>query len=207
LSAAGALLVQTTTGAVAGAVRLAEVAAELGLGYVDAPVLGTRHPAEQGTLVVLAAGPEGSRDRVDPVLTAIGARTVWLGPQVGEATRLKLAANAFVLNVTAALAESMAVAGALGLDPATFLEAIRGGPLESPFVAAKGALMTTGDFPTSFAVDGGLKDARLVMDAAGEAARLTAVTADLLDATSRAGHGHDDIAALAHALPRSGNRS
>ncbi|GAA3774503.1 NAD(P)-dependent oxidoreductase [Plantactinospora mayteni] len=199
--APGAVLLQTSTVGVAGAARLAEVAADLGLRYVDAPVLGTKYPAEQGTLVVLASGPEEARAVLAPVFAAIGSRTVWLG-EAGAASRLKLAANAFVLNVTAAVAESMAVAGALGLAPAEFLQAIQGGPMESPFVAAKGALMAAGDYPASFAVDGGVKDAGFVVAEAGAAAPLTAVTLDLLRAASAAGHGDDDIAALAHAVPR-----
>ncbi|MGW3607306.1 MULTISPECIES: NAD(P)-dependent oxidoreductase [unclassified Micromonospora] len=197
--AQGAVLLQTSTVGVDGAARLADVAAELGLRYVDAPVLGTKHPAEQGTLVVLASGPADTRAVLTPVLDAIGSRTVWLG-EAGTASRLKLAANAFVLNVTAAIAESMAVAGALGLAPTAFLDAIHGGPMESPFVAAKGTLMAAGDYPLSFAVDSGIKDARFILAAAGDAAPLTAVTLELLATASAAGHGGDDIAALAHAV-------
>jgi 3-hydroxyisobutyrate dehydrogenase len=193
----GAVLLQTSTVGVDGCPALREVAAELGLRYVDAPVLGTKHPAEQGTLVVLASGPDDTRGTVDPVLDAVGSRTVWLGDQGDAASRLKLAANAFVLNVTAAMAESLAITGALGLPPELFLDAIQGGPLESPFVTAKGRLMRAGDYPASFAVDGGLKDARFIVAEVGDTALLTAVTAERLAAASSAGHGDDDIAALA----------
>lgn len=205
--AEGAVLLQCSTVGTDGADRLAAVAAELGLRYVDAPVLGTKHPAEQGTLVVLASGPLDTRAVLEPVLAAVGSRTLWLGDSPGAASRLKLAANAFVLNVTAALAESRAVAGELGLDPDLFLDAIRGGPLESPFVSAKGALMSAGDFPASFAVDGGLKDARLLLAAVDGSAPLTAVTADLLAGASASGHGGDDIAALAHGVRGDGSRA
>jgi 3-hydroxyisobutyrate dehydrogenase len=196
----GAVLLQTSTVGVDGCAALQPVAAELGLRYVDAPVLGTKHPAEQGTLVVLASGADDTRATVAPVLDAVGSRTVWLGAQVGAASRLKLAANAFVVNVTAAMAESMAITGALGLEPELFLDAIAGGSLESPFVMAKGRLMRAGDYPASFAVDGGLKDARFIAAAAGDAAPLTAVTAEQLAAASAAGHGDDDIAALARSV-------
>ncbi|GAB6987768.1 NAD(P)-dependent oxidoreductase [Nocardioides pyridinolyticus] len=198
--AEGAVLLQTSTVGVDGCAALREVAAELGLRYVDAPVLGTKHPAEQGTLVVLASGPDDTRPVVDPVLETIGSRTLWLGDAGDAASRLKLAANAFIVNVTAAMAESMAITGALGLEPALFLEAIRGGPLDSPFVGAKGRMMAAGEYAASFAVDGGLKDARYIVAAAGEAAPLTAVTAERLEAASEAGHGDHDIAALAHSV-------
>lgn len=195
--AEGAVLLQTSTVGVDGCVALQSLAAELGLRYVDAPVLGTKRPAEQGTLVVLASGPDGARAVLAPVLDAVGSRILWLGDQADAASRLKLAANAFVLNVTAAMAESMAITGALGLEPSLFLEAIQGGPLESPFVAVKGRLMASGDYPASFAVDGALKDARFIAASAGDAALLTAVTAERLAALVAAGHGGDDVAALA----------
>lgn len=194
----GAVLLQMTTVGVAGSAALAPVADELGLRYVDAPVQGTKQPAEQGTLVVLGSGPEDVRDLLDPVLAAVGSRTIWVG-EAGAGSRLKLATNAFVLNVTAALAESVAVAAGLGLDAAAFLDAIAGGPLESPFVAKKGQAMRTGDYAAAFAVDGGLKDTRLIADAAARAGvevPLTRVTEDLLADLSAHGHGDEDIAAL-----------
>jgi 3-hydroxyisobutyrate dehydrogenase len=196
--AADAVLLQTSTVGVAGSAALADVAAELGLRYVDAPVQGTKRPAEQGRLVVLGSGPEDTRALLAPVLDAIGSRTLWLGP-AGAGSRLKLATNAFVVNVTAALAESMTITAALGLEHATFLEAIAGGPLESPFVATKGQAIRAGDYTPSFAVDGGLKDTRLIATAAAEAGvevRLTATTAVMLAALSAQGYGDDDIAAL-----------
>ena len=193
-----AVLLQTTTVGVEGAGRLAEVATELGLRYVDAPVQGTKQPAEQGTLVVLASGPEDTRTALAPVLDAVGSRTIWLG-EAGAGSRLKLAMNAFVLNTTAALAESMRVAAALGLEPATFLDAIAGGPLESPYVAKKGQAIVAGDFTSAFAVNGGLKDARFIATAAAEAGievPLTSATGDLLAALVSEGYGAEDIAAL-----------
>src|SRR5664279_5231826 len=96
--APGTLWIQTSTVGVDGTARLADLAAKHGLIFVDAPVLGTRKPAEDGTLVVLASGPEDVHDRCAPVFDAIGSRTVWLGP-AGEGSRLKLVANAWVLVV------------------------------------------------------------------------------------------------------------
>lgn len=200
--APGAVLLQTSTVGVDGAADLAKVAEELGLVYVDAPVLGTRQPAEQGRLVVLASGPDEARETVDPVLDAVGARTLWLGP-AGTGSRLKLAANAFVLNVNTAVAESLAVTRALGLDPQLFLDAIAGGPTESPFVHHKGEAMVTGRLDAAFALDGGLKDADLILEATRQAdfeASLLRATRSRLHASAQAGHGGLDIAAVWLAL-------
>ena len=107
----GAVLVQTSTIGPEATARLAEQVP----GLVDAPVLGTKAPAEQGKLVVLASGPED--ERLGPVFDAVGAKTVWLG-EAGAGSRLKLVLNTWLLALTEGLAEAIALAGALGVDPA-----------------------------------------------------------------------------------------
>jgi 3-hydroxyisobutyrate dehydrogenase len=109
----GTVWLQQSTVGVAGSERLAAVADELELVYVDAPVLGTKGPAEAGQLTVLASGPEDARTTVSPVLDAIGARTLWLGA-AGQGSRLKLVANNWVLTIVEGVAESLTLARALG---------------------------------------------------------------------------------------------
>lgn len=194
----GAVLLQTSTVGVEGADRLAAVAADLGLVYVDAPVLGTKQPAEQGALVVLASGPQEARQRLAPVLDAIGSRTMWVGA-AGAGTRLKLAANAFVISLVAAIAQSLSVCRALGVAPERFLEAVAGGAMDAPYVQLKGKAMLAGDFTPAFGLDGALKDADLIAAAAAEAGaptELIDVLRGQLRQVSEAGHGDDDLAAL-----------
>lgn len=198
---AGAVLLQTTTVGAAGADRLAAVAAELGLVYLDSPVQGTKGPAEQGTLVVLASGPTEARAAVDPVLDAIGSRTVWVG-NTGAGSRLKLATNAFVLSLTSAVAQSLALAEALGLQPHQVLDALAGGPLESGYLKNKGASMVEGRFEAAFGIEGGIKDADLIVAAGAEAgldAELLRVVRDQLARAVAAGHGGEDISSVLHA--------
>ncbi len=97
--AAGQVWAQMSTVGVKATSELVELAAAHGLAYVDAPVLGTRQPAEAGALTVLAAGAPEVRPLVDPVFDAVGSRTVWLAddPAGAAATRLKLVANTWVL--------------------------------------------------------------------------------------------------------------
>ena len=192
-----AVWVQQTTVGVAGHDRLAALADDLGVTLVDAPVLGTRKPAEEGALVVLASGPEEVRPRVEPLFDAIGSRTLWVGP-AGAGSRLKLAANAWVLTVVEGIAESLTLARALGLDPALFLEAVSGGAMDAPYVQLKGSAMLDGDFAPAFGLDGAAKDAGLVVDAARGAgvdlAVLEAVRGHI-DRALAAGHGDKDMAA------------
>jgi len=178
--------------------RLAELAAERGVAYVDAPVLGTRQPAEQGQLIVLASGPEEVRERSEQVFDAVGSKTVWLG-EAGDGSRLKLVVNNWIVGLLGVLAETVAFAEATGVEPARFLETIEGGPLGLPYAQMKGSMMIEEDFPTSFSANLARKDASLVLDAArAHDLRLgiaEAVTARF-DEAIQAGHGDEDMAAV-----------
>jgi 3-hydroxyisobutyrate dehydrogenase len=195
-------LQQSTVG-VAGTERLAALADDLRVAFVDAPVLGTRKPAEDGALVVLASGDEALRPRIAPVLDAIGSRTLWVGP-AGDGTKLKLAANAWVLTVVEGVAESLALTRDLGLDPRLFLEAVGGGAMDAPYVGLKGTAMIEGSFAPAFALGGALKDADLILEAAAGAGvdlgLMPGIRAHLARAVE-AGHGDLDMSAtyLEHA--------
>jgi 3-hydroxyisobutyrate dehydrogenase len=202
--APGTVWLQTATVGLGDVDRLVALADELGLLLVDCPVLGTRTPAEQGQLVLLASGPEQVRERLGPVFDALGRRTLWLG-EAGAGTRLKLVCNAWVLALTAGTAQSVALARGLGLDPEDFFRALDGGPLDSPYARVKGAAMQDGKYPVSFALGGAVKDGRLIRDALGAAAvsdRLTAAVLELMEVA--AGRLPDpaavDVAALVEGM-------
>ena len=196
----GQVWLQTTTVGVAPFERLRPLAQRHGLVLLDAPVLGTRAPAEAGQLVMFVAGDPSVRDRVDPVLDAVGKQTVWVADtEAGAAAgRLKLVANSWVLAVTAATGESVAFAQALGVDPQAFLDAVAGGPLDLPYLQNKARAILDDDWTPSFTVDNAAKDAGLIVDAAeGAGVQLDvaeAVRSRLLRASGR-GHGDDDMAA------------
>lgn len=195
---ADAIWVQQSTVGVDGTTRLAALAEDLGVAFVDAPVLGTRKPAADGALVVLASGPEDLRERVQPLFEAIGSRTVWVG-EAGAGSRLKLVANGWILTVLDGVARSLALAGSLDLDPRLFLEAVRGGAVDAPYVQMKGAAMLAGDFEPAFALSGALKDAELLLAAAvGARAPVASVALvrDHLAAAVEAGYGDLDMAAV-----------
>lgn len=194
--------VQQSTVGVEGNQRLAELAEDLGVTFVDAPVLGTRKPAEDGALVVLASGPESVRERVTPVFDAVGSRTMWVGP-AGAGSRLKLVANGWVATVLEGVADALALARDLGLDPALFLQAVGGGAMDAPYVQLKGTMMLEGNYEPSFALSGVLKDVDLILAAAKDSGTdlgaLPGVRAHIARAVD-AGHGDKDMAAtyLAH---------
>jgi 3-hydroxyisobutyrate dehydrogenase len=196
----GAVWAQCTTVGVEPLTDLAAFAAEHGLVFIDSPVLGTRQPAESGRLTVLAAGPEEARAALAPVFAAVGSRTTWVGDDgaAGAATRLKLVANSWVLAVTHGVAEALALAKGLDVDPQSFLDAIAGGPLDLGYLKAKSAAIRAGDFTPSFATAVAEKDARLIV-AAGEqvGVRLDVVAAgaERFRRAVEKGHGDEDMAA------------
>jgi 3-hydroxyisobutyrate dehydrogenase len=188
---------QASTIGLDGNERCAEVAARTGAALVDAPVLGTRQPAEDGKLVVLASGPDDALDACAPFFDAVAARTLRLG-EAGTGTRLKLAVNTWVLVVTEGTAETIALAEALGLDANLVIEAVNGGGLDLPYFRMKAKLMFDGEFPPSFSLALAAKDARLAAEA-GErhGADLPAMraVAERMTEAAQAGHGDKDMAA------------
>lgn len=201
----GTKWLQMTTVSLQDVADLAAYADSKGLIFFDAPVVGTRAPAEAGKLNVLAAGPTEHRDAVAPVLDAVGARTWWQGTDAaqGAGTRLKLVANSWTLATVAAAAEALALAEGLGADIGQFLEMTAGGPLDQAYLHTKVDLIRTGKLsPPSFAVGTSEKDSRLIV----EAARAHGVRLDVAEAASarlarvmEQGRGDDDLAATYYA--------
>jgi 3-hydroxyisobutyrate dehydrogenase len=162
---AGTIWLQMSTIGEAGTDRCAELAAEHALTLLDAPVLGTKAPAEQGKLVVLCSGDESLRGRVDGIFDAIAARTMWVG-EVGQGTRLKLVANGWVLTIVEGTAETVALAQGMGLDPALLFEAVQGGAMDLPYLHMKGQAILDGNFEPSFRLALAMKDAGLIEESA-----------------------------------------
>nr|WP_168222802.1 NAD(P)-dependent oxidoreductase [Streptomyces xiamenensis] len=197
--AEGTVWLQSTTAGTDSLPLLLDLARERGLTFVDAPVLGTRAPAEAGELTTLIAGPTEVWERIEPVLDAVGSRIVWVGERPGQATRLKLVCNTWVLAVTHGAAETLALAEGLGVNFDQFLDAIAGGSLDMGYLRAKSTAVRTRSLtPPSFAVDTAEKDARLIVAAGQEAGVLldaTAAGAERFRRAAAQGHAAEDMAA------------
>jgi 3-hydroxyisobutyrate dehydrogenase len=156
--------------------ELTRVAEAHAVQIVDAPVSGSTQPAEQGQLTVLASGPDSARTAVEPIFDALASRVLWVG-EAGMGSRLKLAANHWMITTVAALAESMRLCGAMGLDQRHFAALLDGGPLGSPYAVQKLGEMRRHDYPAGFPVRLALKDLELV----GEVEQSTQTAMPLLD--------------------------
>jgi 3-hydroxyisobutyrate dehydrogenase len=177
---------------------LAGLAEKANRAFVDAPVSGSKKPAEDGTLTVIAAGNREREPECQPVFDAIGARTIWLD-KVGQASKLKLVNNSWVLAATAGIAEAIALAEGLGLDPQLFLDIVKGSATDNAFLQNKGQATIARNFAPAFPVAGAYKDAKLILAAAQRAGIshdvMTAVQ-DKLARTVQHGLGDQDMAAM-----------
>jgi 3-hydroxyisobutyrate dehydrogenase len=192
-----AIWLQMSTVGVVATERLMEIAQGAGVPFVDAPVVGTKQPAEKGELTVLASGPRDARSVAQPVFEAVGARTIELG-EAGEGTKLKLVINSWLVSLVETLAETIAFSEAIGVDPERFLETIQGGPLGPAYAQLKGKMMIARKFDPSFSLALARKDAGLVLEAAerhGFDAALVEVVARKMDEAIAGGHGDEDMAA------------
>jgi 3-hydroxyisobutyrate dehydrogenase len=187
---------QMSTIGIEGTERCATLADRHDLVLVDAPVVGTKKPAEEGKLTVLASGPDQARERCEPIFEAIGQKTVWLG-EAGAGTRMKLVVNSWLLSLVEGLAETIAFAEGIDIDPAEFLETISGSPVDNPYAQMKGQMMIERSFEPSFKLELAAKDARLVLEAMErhdlELPMLEAIRAQLEEASRE--HGDKDMAA------------
>jgi 3-hydroxyisobutyrate dehydrogenase len=193
---AGATWLQMSTIGIEGTERCAALADEADLVLVDAPVVGTKKPAEEGKLTVLASGPAGMRERCAPVFDAVGQATWWLG-EAGTGTRMKLVINAWLVTLIEGLGETIAFAEGIDIEPAQFLEVIEGGPVDTDYAQLKGKMMIERSFEPSFKLSLAAKDAGLVLEAAKrhhlDLPMLEAIKSRLAQAAGE--HGDHDMAA------------
>ncbi len=167
---------------------------------VDAPVSGSKGPAETGRLLVLASGPAQAKPILEPVFAPLG-RTVWLG-EAGQGTKLKLIVNAYLATLVEGVAEALALAGRAGVDPEALAAAIEGGPLDAPLADAKLHKMEHGDYAPEFPLEWAVKDVDLAISLAdADPPPLLAALSRQWHAAVEAGHGRQDISAARLALP------
>ena len=200
--ASGAIWVQMSTIGVRGIERvMALVEKERpDITLLDAPVSGSKDPAEQGQLTIFASGPDEARGPVTPLFDALGQRTIWVGP-VGAGTRLKIVNNTWLAFATEAVAASVALARRLGLETEAVVDALRAGPLVSPWQAAKLQRIVENDFSAQFALTLALKDVRLALEAAdGDRFAALGCLADEWQRVVDQGLGDQDLTVVTRAL-------
>jgi 3-hydroxyisobutyrate dehydrogenase len=168
--------------------------------FVDAPVSGTRAPAEAGELLILASGPAETRPVLEPVFDAIGRAVKWLG-EAGAGSRLKLVMNSWLVFLVEGTAEILALAGSLGVDHREVQDFLASGNLASPLALIKFRKMDAGDDAPDFSLQWALKDIRLALGAAPDRPLpVLAAISQRWQALVEGGLGALDVSAARHGL-------
>lgn len=170
--------------------------------YVEAPVSGSRGPAEQGTLVAMLAGDPAAIAHVEPIVVAMCAQSFRCGP-VPAALTMKLAVNTFLITMVTGLAETFHFAAGADADLDVLREVLRVGPMSSEVSRGKAQKLTDGDLSAQAAIADVLKNARLAEDAAsaaGTAHPLIRASRELYEEAAAAGLGALDMIGVIRAL-------
>ncbi len=142
--------------------RISDAVTERGGRFLEAPVSGSKKPAEDGTLIILAAGDRGLYDEVKAAFDCMGKASHFLG-EVGQGARMKLLVNMVMGGMMAIFSEGLALGEKGGLDPGAILEVLSQGALANPMFALKGPNMLEENFSTHFPLKHMQKDLRLAI--------------------------------------------
>lgn len=198
----GAVWAQMSTIGLEGTEELSALFEAQGPGafFVDAPVSGSKVPAEKGALLIFASGSDAARPLVQPVFDALGQRTIWLGP-VGNGSRMKLVNNVLLAFTAEGVANSLALAHRLGLQTSSVVEAFDGGPLISAWESGKLQRIQQDNYSAEFALELALKDVHLALSDGGpERFKVLAALASEWDQMVDQGLGSKDITVVTQAL-------
>jgi 3-hydroxyisobutyrate dehydrogenase-like beta-hydroxyacid dehydrogenase len=198
---AGAVHISMSTISVALSRRLAAAHRKKRQQYVAAPVFGRPEAAAAAKLFIVAAGPAEQIERLRPLLDAMGQKTFLAGDEASAANLIKITGNFMISTMIESLAESFALIRKHGLDPNTFLEVITGSLFTAPVYRNYGSMIAAEKFePAGFKMPLGLKDNRLLLAAAEEAAvpmPMASLVRDQFMAALAQGLGEADWSAIA----------
>jgi 3-hydroxyisobutyrate dehydrogenase-like beta-hydroxyacid dehydrogenase len=198
----GALVVDMSTIAPSAVKTIAGRLAERGIGFVDAPVTGSKPRAEDGTLTIMAGGSPEDFARARPLFEAMGRLIVHCGPS-GHGAMVKLLNNALAAINAAALAEAIDLAEHYGLDSERLIEVMSAGSAKSTMLDLKAKPMIERNYDPLFKLEHMLKDVRHCLaeaEALGEDFGLAADAEELYAAADDAGFGEQDFAAVVEAV-------
>lgn len=130
--------------------------------YLEAPVSGSKKPAEDGTLVFLCGGDRTLFDEAQPALEVMGKKSFYLGVD-GQGAKMKLVVNMIMGTMMTALGEGLCLGKKSGLDPVDLLAVLTQGAIDNPMFRLKGGLMNEQNFTPAFPLKHMQKDMRLAL--------------------------------------------
>ncbi|MGX9272825.1 NAD(P)-dependent oxidoreductase [Pantoea ananatis] len=163
--------------------------------FIDAPVSGTKAPAENAQILVMASGDRSRAQAAEAVFDAIGKGTQWLG-EAGKSARMKLVINSWLIGLMQSLAESTRLADQFGFSTDDLWQVLDGGPLAAPYAKMKLGMMASDDYSPQMHLQWALKDARLALDASDHSLPALENIASVWQQAVDAGHGEEDLAVI-----------
>ncbi|WP_333498327.1 NAD(P)-dependent oxidoreductase [Kluyvera sp. CHPC 1.2972] len=164
--------------------------------YLDAPVSGTKAPAENAQILVMASGDASRASDAQQVFDAISRGTQWYG-DAGNSQKMKLVINAWLISMMQGVAESMQLAKQFGFTPGQLWETLEGGPLAAPYVKGKLEMIRKEDYTPQMQLQHALKDARLALENAPQGTMpMMADIVDMWTQASQGGLAEQDLAAV-----------
>merc|ERR1719221_97859 len=171
--------------------------------FLEAPVSGSKGPALQGQLVILAGGEEALKDETQPMFDVLGKKTFFLG-DVGAGARMKLVVNIVMGINMVALSEGLAMGTKAGLEGSDILDVIKEGAIASPMYGLKGPKMLAGDYASNFPLKHQQKDVRLAIALGEEVGQPLPLAAATNECFKRANteRGEEDFSAVFEAVKK-----
>jgi 3-hydroxyisobutyrate dehydrogenase len=179
--------------------RLLRQAAEAGRRMLDSPVSGSSEPAAHGTLTLIVSGDKDALHHARPVLEVLGSHIVHVGTGA-EASRVKLIVNSWMTASVVAMADTLLACEQLCVDPSLVLQVLDDGPLRMPYAMQKAEEIRAHAYPPGFPLELALKDLGLLADERDRQPPLPGVLRETLQRAVEAGHGREDIAAVAELM-------
>jgi len=178
--------------------RMASAANERGVRFVDAPVTGSKGPAERAELIFLVGANAADIEPVRPLFELMGKRIVHAGG-IGKGNSVKMVINLLLGQAAVAFSEAIALGQSLGLSQALLLDTIIGGPVAPPFITGKRSKLESGQFDPEFPLRLMYKDLRLASDSAQESGAVLLLGNIAKEAYALAvknGYGDEDFSAI-----------
>ena len=177
---------------------IAALISQAGGRFLEAPVSGTKKPAEDGTLIILAAGDQSLYDDVKPAFEVMGKMSPYLG-NVGQGANMKLVVNMMMGGMLSIFSEGMSLGQKAGLDGQQILDIVDAGAMSNPMFKGKGAMLLKEDYTTSFPLKHMQKDMRLAVargDQLEQPVPTAAIVSEAFKQAIKAGFAEEDIAAV-----------
>lgn len=182
--------------------ELAEKLRPTGAVFIDAPVSGTKKPAEDGTLIILAGGPKDRIQDLEPLFLAMGKKLIYCGP-AGQGSMMKMFINLLLGAMMEGFAEALNFGKIGGLDQEAMLDTVFSGPLNCALFQMKAPLLQNDNYPAAFPLKHMAKDAKFIIDTAYELGASVPSGQTLLSLYSMGvalGWGDEDLSAIAKVL-------